>query len=37
VCPNCGAPNASPGFDKLMIFYCAHCGNSIDVKEAPVN
>jgi hypothetical protein len=28
-----GAPNASPGFDKLMIFFCAHCGNAIEVKE----
>ena len=37
VCPNCGAPNASPGFDKLMIFYCALCGNSVEVKEPPVN
>jgi hypothetical protein len=36
-CPHCGAPNASPGFDKLMIFYCARCGNSVEVKEPPVN
>jgi hypothetical protein len=37
LCPNCGAPNASPGFHKLMIFYCARCGNSVEVKEPPVN
>jgi hypothetical protein len=37
LCPNCGALNASPGFDKLMIFYCARCGNSVEVKEPPVN
>jgi DNA-directed RNA polymerase subunit RPC12/RpoP len=37
VCSYCGAPNASPGFDKLIIFYCARCGNSVEVKEPPVN
>ena len=37
VCPHCGAPNALPGSDKLMIFYCARCGNSVEVKEPPVN
>jgi DNA-directed RNA polymerase subunit RPC12/RpoP len=36
-CPYCGAPNASPGFDKLMIFYCARCGSSVEVKEPRVN
>jgi hypothetical protein len=35
--PRCGAPDASPGFDKLMISYCARCGNSVEVKEPPVN
>jgi hypothetical protein len=37
ICPHCGAPNTSPGFDQLMIFYCARCGNSVEVKEPPVN
>ena len=36
-CPHCGAPNASPGFDKLLIFHCARCGNSVEVTEPPVN
>jgi hypothetical protein len=35
-CPHCGAPNASPGFDQLMIFYCARCGNSVEVHQPPV-
>jgi hypothetical protein len=29
--PHCGASNASPGFDKLMIFYCGRCGHSVEV------
>ena len=37
ICPHCGAPNAGPGFDELMIFYCARCGNSVEVKEPKIN
>jgi hypothetical protein len=36
-CPYCGAPNASPGFDELMLLYCARCGNSVEVKRPQVN
>jgi hypothetical protein len=32
-CPHCGAPNASAGFDEVMIFYCARCRNSVEAKE----
>jgi hypothetical protein len=37
ICPHCGAPNASSNFDKLLIFHCARYGNSLEVKEPPVN
>ena len=36
LCPHCGAPNAAPGMDKVSIFYCARCGNSVEVAEPKV-
>src|SRR5215467_11947990 len=36
-CPYCGAPNAAPGMDKVIAFYCARCGNSVVVEEPKVN
>ncbi len=32
LCPYCGAPNAAPGMDEILCFYCARCGNSVDVE-----
>jgi hypothetical protein len=37
ICPHCGAHNAGPGMDKVFIFYCARCGNSVAVDEPKVN
>jgi hypothetical protein len=32
ICPRCGAPHAAPpGMEEIFIFFCAHCGNSIEV------
>ena len=36
-CPYCGAPNAAPGMDKVFVFHCARCGNSVRVEEPKVN
>ena len=36
-CPHCGAPNATPGMDEVQWFYCARCGNSVQVDEPKVN
>jgi predicted RNA-binding Zn-ribbon protein involved in translation (DUF1610 family) len=37
ICPHCGAPHAAPpGMDELMQFYCAHCGNSVEVKPPKI-
>src|SRR5215471_14266307 len=33
LCPHCGAANAAPVMDEVFIFYCARCGNSVEVKE----
>ena len=37
VCPHCGAPHAAPpGMDELLWFFCARCGNSVEVKPPKV-
>jgi hypothetical protein len=36
-CPHCGAPNAAPGMDEVHWFYCARCGNSVEVEEPKPN
>jgi hypothetical protein len=37
LCPHCGAPHAAPpGMDELLWFFCAHCGNSVEVKPPKV-
>ena len=36
-CPHCGAPNAAPGMDKVFIFHCSRCGNSVEVEEPKIN
>ena len=36
VCPHCGAPNSSPGFDELLAFVCLRCGNSVEVRRPRV-
>jgi hypothetical protein len=36
-CPHCGAPNAAPGMEQVSFFYCARCGNSVEVDEPKVN
>ena len=37
ICPHCGAPNPAPGLDKVFIFYCARCGNSVEVEDDKIN
>jgi hypothetical protein len=36
-CRHSGGPNPAPGMDKVFIFYCARCGNSIEVEEPKIN
>jgi len=36
-CPHCGAPTAAPGMDEVFFFYCARCGNSVQVEEPKIN
>jgi hypothetical protein len=36
-CPHCGAPNAAPGMGRVFVFYCARCGNSVEVEEPKIN
>ena len=37
VCPHCGAPHAAPpGMDEVLHFFCAQCGNSVEVKPPKV-
>jgi hypothetical protein len=32
ICPHCGAPHASPhGMEGIFVFFCARCGNSVEV------
>jgi hypothetical protein len=37
ICPHCGAPHAAPpGMDELLQFFCARCGNTVDVKPPKI-
>jgi hypothetical protein len=37
VCPHCGAPHAAPpGMNELLWFFCARCGNSVELKPPKV-
>ena len=32
-CPHCGAPHAAPpGMAEVIQFFCARCGNTVDVR-----
>lgn len=36
ICPDCGAPHASPYLDELIFFVCSQCGNSVQVQPPKV-
>jgi hypothetical protein len=37
ICPHCGAPHAAPpGIDDLLLFFCARCGNTVEVKPPKI-
>ena len=36
-CPHCGAPNPAPEMDDVFTFYCARCGNLVQMEKPKVS